>query len=92
MPGRCEVGARFETEIATHEEAVAGIMRGAPAIVGGQYGSGRCVLISPHPESTHAAAKGRKVRNELMPGKRRLRRIIQRAVAYAIQAESRGPR
>merc|ERR1712178_67065 len=52
-------------------------LEGAAAIVMQDFGGGRAVIISPHPESTHEVGFASE------PGKVRLRRIVQRAVLLA---------
>lgn len=52
-------------------------LSGAAAIVMQNFGGGRALIISPHPESTQEAGFGPE------PGKVRLRRILQRAVLLA---------
>lgn len=49
-----------------------------PAIVSSMFGRGRVLLISPHPESTHADPS-----TQAPAGIARLRRIVQRAVTWA---------
>lgn len=58
--------------------ALSSALFGAAAAVAQDFGDGRAVLISPHPESTHEGG-------ELGPGpgKPRLRRVFQRAVLMA---------
>jgi putative intracellular protease/amidase len=46
-----ETVAFFRTEVAENDTPV-GIMIGAPAIARGEFGKGRVVVTSPHPEST----------------------------------------
>lgn len=52
-------------------------LSGAAAILMQNFGGGRAVIISPHPESTQESGFGPE------PGKMRLRRILQRAVLLA---------
>lgn len=52
-------------------------LSGAAAIVLQDFGGGRAVIISPHPESTQETGFGSE------PGKVRLRRVLQRAVLLA---------
>jgi len=46
------------------------------------YGGGRAIMISPHPESTQESGF------EPVPGKLRLRRVLQRAVLLAAAGPS----
>jgi hypothetical protein len=77
-PGQFEVLATFDTEVNSHG-AVPGTMVGTPAIVCGNYGAGRVVCISPHPEST---SENGNLAN--CAGKERISRIVPRAVALAV--------
>jgi putative intracellular protease/amidase len=54
--GKADLGAfqplaHFRSEVSRYEPQK-GTMTGTPAIIAGQYGKGRVLCISPHPEST----------------------------------------
>ena len=53
-------------------------MKGAAAIATSMYGKGRVLVISPHPESTHAPPNLSKAAGGLLPQQR----LVQRAVLF----------
>ena len=71
--------ARFKTEVRNGSPKNAAKMTGKGAILSSEYGLGRLVLISPHPESTHCG-------NMLSPtpGEERVRRVVLRALLFAV--------
>ena len=75
-PAEYEELGVFDGEVARYDYVEPGSMRGACAVARATFGSGRVLLVSPHPESTPLApslANG--------PGLPRFRRLVQRAVA-----------